>query len=258
MKPSRYTFLIVPDNDGKNRQFAMSRKGTFLLLCSIIGIISGMVIALFILIPKSIDYQKMENRYNEVIEERIEVLELYRDLERMKQMELVVQKSLGSYLTEDDSLDGKLVEMLDEEVVRSSYLKNIPSLIPVSGVITQAMINDNSGDVRKHYGIDIAVPIGEPILASASGQIVFAGWTTEFGNLIVIYHNNEYFTYYGHNELILVNAYDKVERGDVIATSGNSGISSGPHLHFEIWKDGVAVDPLSYFPELNKLNISVE
>ena len=106
MKPSRYTFLIVPDNDGKNRQFAMSRKGTFLLLCSIIGIISGMVIALFILIPKSIDYQKMENRYYEVIEERIEVLELYRDLERMKQMELVVQKSLGSYLTEDDSLDG--------------------------------------------------------------------------------------------------------------------------------------------------------
>ncbi len=218
MKPSRYTFLIVPDNDGKNRQFAMSRKGTFLLLCSIIGIISGMVIALFILIPKSIDYQKMENRYYEVIEERIEVLELYRDLERMKQMELVVQKSLGS----------------------------------------QAMINDNSRDIRKHYGIDIAVPIGEPILASASGQIVFAGWTTEFGNLIVIYHNNEYFTYYGHNELILVNAYDKVERGDVIATSGNSGISSGPHLHFEIWKDGVAVDPLSYFPELNKLNISVE
>ena len=258
MKPSRYTFLIVPDNDGKNRQFAMSRKGTFLLLCSIIGIISGMVIALFILIPKSIDYQKMENRYYEVIEERIEVLELYRDLERMKQMELVVQKSLGSYLTEDDSSDGKLVEMLDEEVVRSSYLKNIPSLIPVSGVITQAMIDDNSEDISKHYGIDIAVPIGEPILASASGQIVFAGWTTEFGNLIVIYHNNEYFTYYGHNELILVNAHDKVERGDVIATSGNSGISSGPHLHFEIWKDGVAVDPLLYFPELNKLNISVE
>ena len=74
MKPSRYTFLIVPDNDGKNRQFAMSRKGAFLLFCSIIGLISGMVIALFILIPKSIDYQKMENRYYEVIQERIEVL----------------------------------------------------------------------------------------------------------------------------------------------------------------------------------------
>ena len=179
-------------------------------------------------------------------------------LERMKQMELDAQKSLGSYLAESDSVDDKLVEMMDEQVLRSSYLKNIPSLIPVSGVITQTMINDNSGDIRKHYGIDIAVPVGEPILASASGQIVFSGWTTEFGNLVVIYHNNEYFTYYGHNELILVNTYEKVERGDVIATSGNSGISSGPHLHFEIWKDGVAVDPLSYFPELNKLNISVE
>ena len=258
MKPSQYTFIVVPDHDGKNRQFSISRKGTLILIFSIISILSSMVIALFILIPKALDYERMENRYDDVIEERIEVLELYRDLERMKQMELVVQKSLGSYLAESDSVDDKLVEMMDEQVLRSSYLKNIPSLIPVSGVITQTMINDNSGDIRKHYGIDIAVPIGEPILASASGQIVFSGWTTEFGNLVVIYHNNEYFTYYGHNELILVNTYDKVDRGDVIATSGNSGISSGPHLHFEIWKDGVAVDPLSYFPELNKLNISVE
>ena len=74
----------------------------------------------------------MENRYDDVIEERIEVLELYRDLERMKQMELVVQKSLGSYLAESDSVDDKLVEIMDEQVLRSSYLKNIPSLIPLS------------------------------------------------------------------------------------------------------------------------------
>ena len=52
--------------------------------------------------------------------------------------------------------------------------------------------------------------------------------------------------------------YEKVKRGDVISTSGNSGISSGPHLHFEIWKDGEPVDPLLYFPELNKSNISVK
>ena len=52
--------------------------------------------------------------------------------------------------------------------------------------------------------------------------------------------------------------YEKVKRGDVISTSGNSGISSGPHLHFEIWKDGEPVDPLLYFPELNKTDISVK
>ena len=82
--------------------------------------------------------------------------------------------------------------------------------------------------------------------------------TTELGNLVIIYHGNEFFTYYGHNELILVKPYEKVKRGDVISTSGNSGISSGPHLHFEIWKDGEPVDPLLYFPELNKSNISVK
>ena len=258
MKPSRYTFLIVPDNDGKNRQFSISRNGTLVIIFSILGIITSMIIGLLIFGPKAFDHERMKNRYSEVIDERTEVLELYRDLERMKQMELVVQKALGSNLGESEFVDGKLVETMDNQAIRSGYLNNVHSLLPVSGVVTQNIIIDNEDDIRKHLGVDIAVPIGEPILASASGQIVFSGWTPELGNLVVIYHNNEYFTYYGHNELILVNSYDKVERGDVIATSGNSGISSGPHLHFEIWKDGEPVDPLLYFPELNQSNISIE
>ena len=258
MKPSRYTFLIVPDNDGKNRQFSISRNGTLVIIFLILGIIISMIIGLLIFGPKAFDHERMKNRYSEVIDERTEVLELYRDLERMKQMELVVQKALGSNLGESEFVDDKLVETMDDQAIRSGYLNNVPSLLPVSGVVTQNIIIDNEDDIRKHLGVDIAVPIGEPILASASGQIVFSGWTPELGNLVVIYHNNEYFTYYGHNELILVNSYDKVERGDVIATSGNSGISSGPHLHFEIWKDGEPVDPLLYFPELNQSNISIE
>ena len=258
MKPSRYTFLIVPDHDGKNRQFSISRNGTLVLIFTIVGIITSMVIGLLIFGPKAFDHDRMKNRYTEVIEERTAVLELYRDLERMKQMELVVQKALGSNLAESKIEDGKLVETIDDQKIRAGYLNNVPSLLPVSGVVTQNMIINNKDDIRKHLGVDIAVPTGQPILASASGQVVFSGWTPDLGNLVVIYHNNEYFTYYGHNELILVNSYEKVDRGDAIATSGNSGISSGPHLHFEIWKDGEPVDPLLYFPELNQSNISVE
>lgn len=258
MKPSRYTFLIVPDHDGKNRQFSISRNGTLVLIFTIVGIITSMVIGLLIFGPKAFDHDRMKNRYTEVIEERTAVLELYRDLERMKQMELVVQKALGSNLAESEIEDGKLVETIDDQKIRAGYLNNVPSLLPVSGVVTQNMIINNEDDIRKHLGVDIAVPTGQPILASASGQVVFSGWTPDLGNLVVIYHNNEYFTYYGHNELILVNSYEKVDRGDAIATSGNSGISSGPHLHFEIWKDGEPVDPLLYFPELNQSNISVE
>ena len=200
----------------------------------------------------------MNSRYNQVIGERIEVLELYRDLERMKQMEIVVQKALGMDLGENDSTGSGLTKMMDDYPINLSYLDNVPSLLPTAGVLTQKMIVSDEEETREYYGVDIAVPIGEPVMASASGQVVFAGWTTELGNLIVLYHGNEYFTYYGHNDLILVKEYEKVKRGDVISTSGNSGISSGPHLHFEIWKDGEPVDPLVFFPELNQTNISVK
>ena len=143
MKPSRYTFLIVPDHDGKNRQFSISRNGTLVLIFTIVGIITSMVIGLLIFGPKAFDHDRMKNRYTEVIEERTAVLELYRDLERMKQMELVVQKALGSNLAESEIKDGKLVETIDDQKIRAGYLNNVPSLLPVSGVVTQNMIINN-------------------------------------------------------------------------------------------------------------------
>ncbi len=258
MKPSRYTFLIVPDHDGESKRFSLSRNRTIIIIILTIFTILGVSISYIYLIPLSIDYNRMESRYNEVIGERVEVLELYRDLERMKQMEIVVQKALGMDLGESDTSGNKLSEMMNDYPIKLSYLNNIPSLLPIDGVMTQDMIVSNEESIRQHFGVDIAAPIGQPVMASASGQVVFSGWTTELGNLVIIYHGNEYFTYYGHNELILVKVYDKVKRGDVISTSGNSGISSGPHLHFEIWKDGKPVNPLLYFPELNQTNISVK
>ena len=69
MKPSRYTFLIVPDHDGKNRQFSISRNGTLVLIFTIVGIITSMVIGLLIFGPKAFDHDRMNNRYTEVINE---------------------------------------------------------------------------------------------------------------------------------------------------------------------------------------------
>ncbi|MDP6499559.1 MAG: M23 family metallopeptidase [Candidatus Marinimicrobia bacterium] len=258
MHPSRYTFLIIPDHDGENKRFSISRRRTLFILVTIISILSGMVFALIYFTPKALDHKRMEKRYSEVIGERTKVLELYRDLERLKQMELVVQKALGTDLAVSESGEGNLVELMNDEPIHLAYLENIPSILPVEGYLTQEMIEEKEADIRQHFGVDIAVQSGEPVMASAQGQVVFAGWTPELGNLAVIYHGNEYFTYYGHNELLLVDQYQEVSRGDIIATSGNSGMSSGPHLHFEIWKDGEAVDPLSYFPELKKSNMSVE
>jgi murein DD-endopeptidase MepM/ murein hydrolase activator NlpD len=66
------------------------------------------------------------------------------------------------------------------------------------------------------------------------------------GNLVIIYHKNGYFTYYGHNQRLLINRNSVVKKGSTIALVGNSGISSAPHLHFEIWKDGIPLDPKDY------------
>ena len=95
MKPSRYTFLIVPDNDGDSKNFSISRNSTLFIGIFLATMAMAIVFSYIYLIPMASDYKRMDFRYNEVIGERIEVLELYRDLERMKQMEIVVQKALG-------------------------------------------------------------------------------------------------------------------------------------------------------------------
>lgn len=120
----------------------------------------------------------------------------------------------------------------------------IPKGRPLYGWITRRFnVSDNTD---RHEGIDIAVKEGTPIVATATGTVEFAGWDKDFGNLAIIDHGNGYKTFYGHNEKNLVSMGQKVYKGDVIALSGNTGKSSAPHLHYEIEKDGAAVDPSPY------------
>lgn len=100
---------------------------------------------------------------------------------------------------------------------------------------------------RLHGGIDIAAPIGTPVLAAASGEVVTAGWHSGgYGNLVKIRHLDESITLYAHNNRILVNLGQRVNKGEQIAEIGNTGYSTGPHLHFEIHPQGSgAVNPLA-------------
>jgi murein DD-endopeptidase MepM/ murein hydrolase activator NlpD len=105
---------------------------------------------------------------------------------------------------------------------------------------------DNNGSGTRHHGIDIAVKEGTPVKAAGSGVVSFCGWTSDLGNLIVIDHGNGFLTRYGHNSRNTVEKGDIVKQGKIIAFAGNSGRSSAPHLHFEIWKDGIPVNPRDY------------
>jgi murein DD-endopeptidase MepM/ murein hydrolase activator NlpD len=99
---------------------------------------------------------------------------------------------------------------------------------------------------EKHSGIDIASPTGTPIKAADGGVVSFAGWNGNYGRLVIINHENGYTTYYGHCNTIKVKKGQRVARGDVIGTVGETGRTTGPHLHFEVRKNGVPVNPLSY------------
>jgi murein DD-endopeptidase MepM/ murein hydrolase activator NlpD len=123
------------------------------------------------------------------------------------------------------------------------YAANMPTLLPVEGVLTTEFSRSKEFPFRSHPGIDIAGKRGSVVLAAGDGQVVFANWTYVWGNLIIIHHGDNVFSYYGHNDRLLAHDRTFVKKGEPIALLGNSGQSSGPHLHFEIWKDGVAIDP---------------
>jgi murein DD-endopeptidase MepM/ murein hydrolase activator NlpD len=99
---------------------------------------------------------------------------------------------------------------------------------------------------RIHEGIDIAAPSGTPIWAAAAGTVIYAGWLGGYGNLVVVDHGNGLATAYAHASALLVGVGQSVAQGETIALVGNTGHSTGPHLHFEVRVNGAAVDPLLY------------
>lgn len=103
---------------------------------------------------------------------------------------------------------------------------------------------------RMHKGIDVAAPIGTPIMAAASGEVISAGWNSGgYGNLVKVRHSDGSVTLYAHNSRILVRQGQRVEQGQQISEMGSTGFSTGPHLHFEIHPGGKgAVNPVAYLP----------
>ncbi len=97
-----------------------------------------------------------------------------------------------------------------------------------------------------HDGIDLAAPAGHPVKTAAPGTVLFAGEQRGYGLIVIIEHTGGLITLYAHNRDLRVRTGQQVREGQVVATVGDSGSTSGPHLHFEVRKDGVPVDPLEF------------
>ena len=117
---------------------------------------------------------------------------------------------------------------------------------PAKGVVTSKF---GARWGRNHSGIDIGCPEGTPVYAAAGGKVVFVGEKGGYGLLIVISHPDGSFTIYAHNSKNIVKENSNVKQGEKIAEVGNTGNSTGPHLHFEIRLQSKPVDPLLYLPK---------
>lgn len=131
-------------------------------------------------------------------------------------------------------------------------LAALPSRWPVRGQINSAYGGRTSPWSAKsefHSGLDIGARVGTPVKSPAPGTVVFAGVNAEYGQTLIIDHGNETKSLYGHLSKLSVTVNQKVQRGDLIAMTGNTGRSSGPHLHYEIQVKGQSVNPTSYLWE---------
>ena len=159
------------------------------------------------------------------------------------------QKDYTSEITFKKSIDDSVlrasVESEEKGVIRENKKKYNEVLLfftPINGVVTERF------DAKtKHFGIDLVAKEKTRVSAVLPGTVVISNWTSETGYVIGVQHKNAYFSLYKHNSVLLRSAGDVVSIGEPIAIVGNSGeFSSGPHLHFELWKEGVPVDPENY------------
>jgi murein DD-endopeptidase MepM/ murein hydrolase activator NlpD len=126
---------------------------------------------------------------------------------------------------------------------------NVKFIVPANAPLGSKFgerLHPIKGKVEMHKGIDIKANYGAPIKAAMAGKVIEAGPNSSFGNMVKIDHQNGYITLYAHCSVIVTKKGEMVKQGDVISKVGSTGTSTGPHLHFEIWKNGTPVNPLDY------------
>lgn len=261
------TVMLVPHARTKpvaiKVPFSMIVLAVFLWVAGSIYVISIAV--------KTYEYYDMKNKLSYFMNQFIELKSTISSLQKAEAefRKLFSLKSKKDVLeavevTDTGSIDMEAIrKQIDETIETVTEIKrylseekdlyrSTPLGWPVKGVITSGYgerVHPKYGDVAFHSGVDISIPAGTEVKATADGIVVFSGWSAGSGYTIVIRHGHGFSTAYAHNKENLVKIGQVVKRGDVIALSGNTGITTGPHLHYEVWKNGVHVNPIAYLKE---------
>ena len=161
-----------------------------------------------------------------------------------------VKVDLNAMIRRANLLSRSFRDAGDSLSVHAERLAATPSIMPTTGWLTSAFSRMREHPIlhkaRPHEGIDVSAPRGAPIEAPANGTVVFAGWDAGYGNTVMVDHGFGIVTRFAHASRLLVKKGQRVRRGEQIALVGNSGLSTSPHLHYEVHVNGRPVNPMRY------------
>lgn len=258
MGDRKQTLIWVSEDGETTRSFDIRRGALRAGIAASVVIILVVVISALYLIPRVMDYRRLKGQVEGLMDERMKVARLVKDLHRIQEMDTFIRHLLQTDMefgaADRQDTAGLAAPLHSLGFTPVSYLDNIPSRLPVTGFVAQDFHRTGTRLGDDHPGLDIAARKGSAVHAAASGMVVFSGWSFPYGNLIIIYHGDDFFSLYGHNQRNLVRERQMVERGQLIALVGETGHTTGPHLHFEIWKGDEPVDPTLFIVQYRTKN----
>jgi murein DD-endopeptidase MepM/ murein hydrolase activator NlpD len=263
----KYRLVLLDESTFEERiSFKTSRINVFVLMTTTVFLIALITSTIIFFTPvreyipgySSINLQKQANSLNQKTDSLLEIVFLndqyINSLKQVLTGELKAinynQDSIKKVEEENLQLINKSREdsilRVEVEIEDKYNLKNIIKekkyyllAAPLKGNIT----HEYSG-AENHLAIDVAADTGTAVKSISDGVVLFSEWTTQTGYVIIIDHGDDLTSVYKHNQKLLKKQGDKVKLGEVIATSGDTGtLTSGPHLHFELWSEGFAIDP---------------
>ena len=269
----KYRFVILnSDNFEERLSFKLSRLNVFVLSSFFLVFLIGGTILLISLTPlreyipgyTSTNMRRDVVKLNHMSDSLLTLID--RKDRYLKNIQLIIDGKTPEEINDTNTIRTRNLEnIIFETVYEDSVLRtqiedeerfnlfasasnkeqNIESVLfftPISGVVTQSFDPKN-----QHLGVDVVAKENEAIKATLDGTVALASWTSETGYIIAILHDNNLFSVYKHNSVLLKKQGDKVGAGEAIAIIGNSGeLSSGPHLHFELWYYNKPIDPEQY------------
>ena len=271
----RMSLVFVSDRSGRSRELRMPRF-LFILLASAVALGLLTPVILLVLSPRfagvvEITFGQPWKEQMKSVQERS--VELTRQMDELKETVRTIRRLAGVEAFESDSLAGEeyatgtslavkrdgLPFLMNDDLAivvdagspgtGNTLFRYVPSIWPAAGWVTREFQQGGDSIVTPHLGLDLAAREGAPVLSTADGVVTFSDWDQNLGWLVEIDHGFELTTRYGHNARLRVDRGQQVRRGQIIALVGNTGRSTGPHLHYEVWKANVPVDPRSYLPE---------